>query len=86
MTKKIERVLTGVVVSDIRDKTISVLIERQIKHPVYKKFIKRTSKVHAHDEKNECGLGDVVKVVEVAPMSKTKHWSLIEVLEKAPKV
>lgn len=79
---KIKRFLTGVVVSDARDKTIAVLIERQLKHKMYKKFIKLNNKVHAHDENNECNIGDVVKVLEIPPMSKTKHWKLVEVLEK----
>ncbi len=83
---KVERVLTGTVVSDSRDKTISVLIERKVRHPIYKKYIKRSTKVHAHDEKNECSLGDTVRVVEAKPYSKTKCWALLEVLEKAVSV
>jgi small subunit ribosomal protein S17 len=80
---KVERVLTGTVVSAGRDKTIAVLIERKVKHPIYKKYIKRSTKVHAHDEKNECGMGDTVRVVEAKPFSKTKHWALLEVVEKS---
>ena len=79
----VERVLTGKVVSNSRDKTIAVLIERKVRHPLYKKYIKRSTKVHAHDEKNECGLGDVVRVSESKPFSKTKIWALIEVIEKS---
>ena len=79
----IERVLTGKVVSNSRDKTIAVLIESRVRHPIYKKYIKRSTKVHAHDEKNECDLGDVVKVSESKPFSKTKNWALIEVIEKS---
>ena len=79
----VERVLTGKVVSNSRDKTIAVLIERRVRHPIYKKYIKRSTKVHAHDEKNECGLGDVVRVSESKPFSKTKNWDLIEVIEKS---
>ena len=79
----IERVLTGKVVSNSRDKTIAVLIERRVRHPIYKKYIKRSTKVHAHDEKNECGLGDVVRVSESKPFSKTKSWALIKVIEKS---
>ena len=79
----IERVLTGKVVSNSRDKTIAVLIERRVRHPIYKKYIKRSTKVHAHDEKNECSLGDVVRVSESKPFSKTKNWALIEVVEKS---
>ena len=82
-TKAVERVLTGKVVSNARDKTIAVLIERKVRHPIYKKYIKRSTKVHAHDEKNECGLGDIVRVSESKPFSKTKNWALIEVIEKS---
>ncbi|MBE8189415.1 MAG: 30S ribosomal protein S17 [Candidatus Thioglobus sp.] len=80
---KVERILTGKVVSSSRDKTIAVLIERQVRHPIYKKYIKRSSKVHAHDADNQCGLGDLVRVVEAKPFSKTKHWALLEVVEKS---
>ena len=82
-SNSIERVLTGKVVSSRRDKTIAVLVERRVRHPIYKKYIKRSTKVHAHDEKNECGLGDVVRVSESKPYSKTKNWSLIEVIERS---
>ena len=82
-TNSVERTLTGTVVSNSRDKTISVLVERKVRHPIYKKYIKRSTKVHAHDEKNECGLGDVVKVSESKPFSKTKNWALVEVVEKS---
>ena len=82
-TKAVERELTGKVVSNRRDKTIAVLVERKVRHPIYKKYIKRSSKVHAHDENNECGLGDVVRVAESKPFSKTKNWALIEVIEKS---
>jgi small subunit ribosomal protein S17 len=82
-TKTVERVLTGKVVSNARDKTIAVLVERKVRHPIYKKYIKRSTKVHAHDENNECGLGDVVRVSESKPFSKTKNWALIEVIEKS---
>ena len=82
-TKAVERVLTGKVVSNARDKTIAVLVERRVRHPIYKKYIKRSTKVHAHDEKNECGLGDLVRVSESKPFSKTKNWALIEVIEKS---
>ena len=79
----VERVLTGKVVSNSRDKKIAVLIERRVRHPIYKKYIKQSTKVHAHDEKNECGLGDTVRVSESKPFSKTKSWALIEVIEKS---
>ena len=82
-TNTVERVLTGKVVSNSRDKTIDVLVERKVRHPIYKKYIKRSTKVHAHDEKNECGLGDVVRVSESKPFSKTKNWALVEVVEKS---
>ena len=82
-TNAVERVLTGRVVSNSRDKTIAVLVERKVRHPIYKKYIKRSTKVHAHDEKNECGLGDVVRVSESKPFSKTKNWALVEVVEKS---
>ncbi|NVJ51674.1 MAG: 30S ribosomal protein S17 [Gammaproteobacteria bacterium] len=79
----VKRTLLGKVVSDKMDKSITVLIERQVKHPLYGKFIKRSTKVHAHDENNECGMGDVVRVVESRPLSKTKTWQLVEIVEKA---
>ena len=82
-TNTVERVLTGKVVSNSRDKTIAVLVERKVRHPIYKKYIKRSTKVHAQDEKNECGLGDVVRVSESKPLSKTKNWALVEVGEKS---
>jgi small subunit ribosomal protein S17 len=65
------------------DKTITVKVERQVKHPIYGKFIKRSTKVHAHDEANECKIGDTVTVVESRPLSKSKSWQLVEVVEKA---
>ncbi len=70
-------------VSDKMDKSITVSIERKVKHPLYGKFMKKTSKLMAHDEKNECGIGDTVKVMESRPLSKNKRWRLIEVIEKA---
>lgn len=82
-TDTIQRTLQGKVVSNKMDKSITVLIERQVKHPLYGKFIKRSTKIHAHDEANECNMGDVVKVVECRPMSKTKSFKLVEVVEKA---
>ena len=85
-SNSVERVLTGKVVSNSRDKTIAVLIESRVRHPIYKKYIKRSTKVHAHDEKNECDLGDVVKVSESKPFSKTKNWALIEVIEKSESI
>ncbi|TQV87893.1 30S ribosomal protein S17 [Aliikangiella coralliicola] len=81
--KVIKRTLTGKVISDKMDKTITVKVERQVKHPIYGKFIKRSTKVHAHDEANECKIGDTVTVVESRPLSKSKSWQLVEVVEKA---
>lgn len=80
------RTATGKVVSNKMDKTITVLIERRVKHPVYGKFMTRSSKIHAHDEKNECGIGDTVTVAQSRPISKTKTWKLLEVVESAPQV
>lgn len=80
------RTATGKVVSNKMDKTITVLIERRVKHPVYGKYMTRSSKIHAHDEKNECGIGDTVTVAEARPISKTKTWKLLEVVESAPQV
>ena len=74
---------TGVVVSDKMDKTIVVAIATRVRHPLYKKIVKRTYKLKAHDEKNECGVGDKVRVMETRPMSKEKRWRLFEVIEKA---
>jgi len=73
----------GVVSSNKMDKTITVAVERKVKHPIYGKFVKKTTKFHAHDEKNECTIGDVVRIMETRPLSKTKRWRLIEVVEKA---
>ncbi len=73
----------GMVVSSAMDKTIVVAIEDNVKHPVYGKIIKRTLKVHAHDEANECGVGDRVEIMETRPLSKTKRWRLVRIIEKA---
>ena len=85
-SNSVKRALTGKVVSNSRDKTISVLAERRVRHPIYKKYIKRSTKVHAHDENNECGLGDVVRVTESKPFSKTKSWALVEIVEKSVEI
>lgn len=77
------RTLQGRVVSDKMDKSVTVMVERQVKHPLYGKFIRRSSKVHAHDENNECGIGDLVIVEQCRPLSKSKNWRLVEVVEKA---
>ena len=73
----------GVVVSDKMDKTIVVAIRTRVKHPLYGKIMNRTNKVKAHDEENQCGIGDTVKIMETRPLSKEKHWRLVEVIEKA---
>ena len=73
----------GVVVSDKMDKTIVVAVEDSVAHPLYKKIVKRTYKLKAHDENNECGIGDTVKIMETRPLSKDKHWRLVEIIEKA---
>lgn len=73
----------GKVVSDKMDKTIVVAVEDRVAHPLYKKIVKRTYRLKAHDEKNECGIGDKVKVMETRPMSKDKRWRLVEIIEKA---
>jgi len=80
-TKK--RTLTGTVISNKMDKTVTVLIERKVKHPLYGKYIKRSTKLHIHDENNECNEGDVVSIKECRPHSKTKSWGLVEVIKKS---
>lgn len=77
------RIITGQVISNKANKTITVLIERRVKHPIYGKYITRSSKVHAHDENNECNIGDVVTVRETRPYSKTKTWKLERIEERA---
>ncbi|KAA6184989.1 30S ribosomal protein S17 [Thiohalocapsa marina] len=77
------RVLSGRVVSNAMDKTVTVLVERRVKHPLYGKFMRRSMKLHAHDESNECNAGDWVRVEQCRPLSKTKCWRLVEVVEKA---
>lgn len=81
--KKRTRILTGKVVSNKMDKSITVLVERRVRHPVYGKYMTKSSKVHAHDEKNECNVGDVVSLSESKPISKTKAWQLVSILETA---
>ncbi|PID51529.1 MAG: 30S ribosomal protein S17 [Pasteurellales bacterium] len=82
MTDKI-RTVRGKVVSDKMDKSFTVAIERTVKHPLYGKFMRRTTKLHVHDEHNEAGAGDIVEIRECAPISKTKSWTLVRVVEKA---
>ena len=83
MSEKVLRIQTGSVVSDKMDKSATVLIERKVKHPIYGKFVKKSTKLHIHDEKNECGIGDTVQISECRPISKTKSWTLVKVVEKA---
>mgnify|MGYP003385733654 FL=1 len=84
--EKSSRTATGKVVSDKMDKTITVLVERRVKHPIYGKYMIRSSKLHAHDENNECKAGDLVTVVETRPYSKTKTWKLGKIEESAAQV
>ena len=79
----IRKTRIGLVVSDKMDKTITVAIERKVPHPIYKKYFKKTTKLMAHDEKSECGIGDKVKIMETRPLSKNKRWRLVEILERA---
>ena len=80
---KIARSTSGVVISNKMDKTVTVLVERQEKHPLYKKYIRKSTKLHAHDETNECNEGDTVQIEECRPMSKSKSWRVIEVVSRA---
>ena len=82
MERNLRKTRTGKVVSDKMDKTIVVAIENHVKHPLYGKIVKKTYKLKAHDEKNECGIGDTVKVMETRPLSKDKRWRLVEIVEK----
>ena len=81
--RNLRKTRTGKVTSDKMDKTIVVAIEEHVKHPLYKKVVKRTYKLKAHDENNECRIGDTVRVMETRPLSKEKRWSLVEVVERA---
>jgi len=82
VVRNLRKTRVGIVSSNKMDKTITVKVERKIKHPLYGKFLKKTTSFHAHDEKNECSIGDTVKIMESRPMSKTKRWRLVEVVEK----
>ncbi|HWB62397.1 MAG TPA: 30S ribosomal protein S17 [Chitinophagales bacterium] len=83
MERNLRKERTGIVTSDKMDKTITVSIERKVKHPIYGKFVKSTKKFKAHDEKNDAKLGDTVRISETRPLSKTKRWRLVEVVERA---
>ncbi|MDR9436122.1 MAG: 30S ribosomal protein S17 [Thiohalophilus sp.] len=83
MSESVKRTVTGRVVSNKMDKSITVLVERRVKHPVYGKFIKRSTKLHAHDANNECNQGDLVTITSCRPLSKTKTWALDSIVERA---
>jgi small subunit ribosomal protein S17 len=83
MERKLRKTRTGLVVSNKMDKSIVVTVERKVKHPIYGKFVKTTTKFMAHDEKNDCGIGDTVMIMETRPLSKSKNWRLVEILERA---
>jgi small subunit ribosomal protein S17 len=83
LVRKNRKTRIGIVHSDKMDKTITVVVERKVKHPIYGKFLKKTTKFHAHDEQNSAGMGDVVRIMETRPLSKTKCWRLVEIIEKA---
>lgn len=80
---KKKRTLTGKVISNKPNKTVTVLVERKVKHPVYGKFVRRSTKYHVHDENNECNMGDTIVIEECRPMSKTKSWRLVSIEERA---
>ena len=80
--RNLRKTKIGVVSSNKMDKSITVNVERKVKHPLYGKFVKKSTKFHAHDEKNECSIGDTVRIMETRPLSKTKRWRMVEVLEK----
>ncbi|MCK5455996.1 MAG: 30S ribosomal protein S17 [Melioribacteraceae bacterium] len=82
-TRGLRKTRTGVVIKNGMDKSITISIVRKIAHPIYKKYFKKTTKLMAHDEKNECNIGDVVKIMETRPISKNKNWRLVEIVEKA---
>ncbi|MBT9110079.1 30S ribosomal protein S17 [Pseudomonas aeruginosa] len=84
--QKTVRTLTGRVVSDKMDKTVTVLIERRVKHPIYGKYVKRSTKKHAHDESKQCRIGDLVTIRETRPLAKTKAWTLVDIVERAVEV
>ena len=83
MERNLRKTRSGLVVSNKMEKSIVVAVERKVKHPIYGKFVKKTTKFHAHDEKSECTIGDIVKIMETRPLSKTKRWRLVEIIEKA---
>lgn len=82
-TRNLRKERVGVVTSNKMQKSVVVAVERKVKHPIYGKFVKKTTKFVAHDEKNECNIGDTVKIMETRPMSKSKNWRLVEIVERA---
>ena len=82
-TRNLRKERTGVVTSNKMDKSITVAIKWKEKHPIYGKFVSKTNKYHAHDENNECNIGDTVKIMETRPLSKTKRWRLVQIIERA---
>ncbi|MDD4514928.1 30S ribosomal protein S17 [Massilibacteroides sp.] len=82
-TRNLRKERTGVVFSNKMDKSITVAVKWKEKHPIYGKFVNKTKKYHAHDEKNECQIGDTVKIMETRPLSKTKRWRLVQIIERA---
>jgi small subunit ribosomal protein S17 len=81
-TRNLRKTRIGIVTSNKMEKTITVAVERKVKHPIYGKFVKKTTSFHAHDDKNECSIGDTVRIMETRPLSKTKRWRLDEIIEK----
>ena len=82
-TRKLRKERIGLVVSNKMEKSIAIIVERKVKHPIYGKFVKKKSKFIAHDEKNDCNIGDTVKIMETRPLSKNKCWRLVEIIERA---
>jgi small subunit ribosomal protein S17 len=82
-TRNLRKERTGVVFSNKMDKSITVAVKWKEKHPIYGKFVSKTKKIHAHDEKNECNIGDTVRIMETRPLSKTKRWRLVQIIERA---
>ena len=80
--RNLRKTRIGIVTSNKMTKTITVAVERKVKHPIYGKFVKKTTKFHAHDDKNEASMGDLVRIMETRPLSKTKRWRLVEIVEK----
>lgn len=82
-TRPLPKTRIGTVVSNKMNKTVVIAVERFVEHPIYKKFVRKTSKLYAHDKDNSCNIGDTVKVMETPPMSKTKHWKVVQIVERA---